>query len=157
MRMWMVLLALGVLLAFLASGAAGAATEQRFTIAMRDFGYTPSKVTLQSGIPAQLTIVNNGKLTHEFMLYGMPKDMSSMMGGEMGHEWVEKTNYFKGVKVTTSGGKERRKGGGLLELRVQAGKSATITFTPVKKGTFEFSCMLADHYEAGQRGVLVVK
>ena len=154
--MWMALLAVGVLVMSLAGGAAGAA-PQRITITMRDFGYTPSKVTLQSGVPVEFTIVNNGKLTHEFMLYGMPKDMSSMMGGEMGHEWVEKTNYFKRIQVTTGGGKERRKGGGLLELRVQPGKSATIAFTPVKKGTFEFSCMLADHYEAGQRGVLVVK
>lgn len=157
MRMWMALLALGALLVSLAGGAAGAATEQRITITMRDFGYTPSKVTLRSGVPAQLTIVNNGKLTHEFMLYGMPRDMSSMMGGEMGHEWVEKNNYFKGVQATTSGGKEKRRGGALLELRVQPGKSAMVTFTPQKKGTFEFSCMLADHYEAGQRGVLVVK
>jgi len=157
MRMRIALLAVSALLATLTGTAAGAATEQQITITMRDFGYSPAKVTLQSGVPARLMLVNNGKLTHEFMLYGMPKDMSSMMGGEMGHEWVEKTNYFKGVKVTTSGGKERRKGGGLFELRVRAGKSATITFTPVKKGTSEFGCMLADHYEAGQRGVLVVK
>ena len=141
----------------LLAGAAWAAPVQKVKITMRDFGYTPAKVTLQAGTPAELTIVNGGKVTHEFMLYGRPKDMSSMMGGDMGHEWVEKTNYFKGAQVTTSGGKEKRKGGALFELRISAGKTATMTFTPVTKGTFEFGCMIADHYEAGQRGVLVVK
>jgi len=139
------------------AAVAWAAPVQKVTLTMRDFGYTPAKVTLQSGVPAELTIVNNGKLTHEFMLYGMPKDMASMMGGDMGHEWVEKANYFKGVPVTAEGGKVKQKAGAFFELRVQPGKSAIIRFTPVKKGTFEFSCMIADHYEAGQRGVLVVK
>lgn len=139
------------------AAAAWAAPLQKITVTMRDFGYTPSKITLQSGTPAQISFINKGKVTHEFMLYGMPKDRSSMMGGEMGHEWVEQTNYFKGLKATTTGGKEKRKAGALFELRIAAGKTATVTFTPVKKGTFEFGCMIADHYESGQRGVLVVK
>jgi uncharacterized cupredoxin-like copper-binding protein len=134
-----------------------AAPVQKITITMRDFGYTPARVVLQAGIPAELTIVNKGKVTHEFMLYGMPKDMAAMMGGEMGHQWVEKTNYFKGVPVTAEGGTVKRKAGAFFELRIQPGGTATIRFTPVKRGTFEFGCMIADHYEAGQRGVLVVK
>lgn len=141
----------------LLSTAAGAAPVQKVRLTMRDFGYTPAKVTLQSGVPAELTIVNNGKVTHEFMVYAMPRDMASMMGGEMGHEWVEKTNYFKGMHVTTSGGKEKRMAGSLFELRITAGKTAILRFTPMTKGTFEFGCMLADHYEAGQRGVLIVR
>lgn len=154
MRNAVILVAAAVLVA---TTAALAAPVQKVTLTMRDFGYSPAKVTLQSGVPAELTIINKGKVTHEFMLYGMPKDIASMMGGEMGHEWVEQTNYFKGVLVTTAGGTVKKKGGTFFELRVAAGKSATIRFTPVKKGTFEFSCMIADHYEAGQRGVLVVK
>lgn len=154
MRVWSIMVAALVLAL---AAAAGAAPVQKVTLTMRDFGYSPAKITLQSGVPAELRIVNAGKVTHEFMLYGMPKDMASMMGGEAGHEWVEKTNYFQGVQVTTEGGTVKRKAGAFFELRVAAGKSATIRFTPVKKGTFEFGCMIADHYEAGQRGVLVVK
>ena len=141
--MWAMLL--GLVLAVTVT--AWAAPVQKVKVTMRDFGYTPAKITL----------VNGGKLTHEFMLYGMPKDMASMMGGDMGHEWVEKTNYFKGVQVAADGGKVKQKAGAFFELRIQPGRSATVRFTPVKKGTFEFSCMIADHYEAGQRGVLVVK
>lgn len=154
MRNALILVAAAVLVM---TTAAGAAPVQKVALTMRDFGYTPAKITLQSGVPAEIKITNSGKVTHEFMLYGMPKDMASMMGGEAGHEWVEKTNYFKGVQVATEGGTVKKKAGTFFELRVAAGKSATIRFTPVKKGTFEFGCMIADHYEAGQRGVLVVK
>ena len=151
------ILAAGVLLTLLAlAGAVWGASPQKITITMRDFGYTPSKITVQAGVPAEITLVNKGKVAHEFMVYGMPK-MGSMMGDEMGHEWVEKTNYFRNVEVRVEGGKVKRVGGHFFELHVASGKSATIAFTPVKKGTFEFGCMIEGHYEAGQKGVLVVK
>lgn len=146
-----------VALAFLfTAGAAGAAKVQQVTITMRDFSYSPSRVTLTAGVPAELTLINKGKVAHEFMIYDTPKSMG-MMGGEQGHEWVEKTNYFHMVPVTSTGGKVRRHQGDFMELAVPAGKSATLRFTPVKKGTFEMGCMIENHYEAGQHGVLIVK
>lgn len=139
----------------LASAAWGAA-PQKVTIVMRDFSYTPAKVTLQVGVPAELTFVNKGKLAHEWMLYDTPKGMG-MMGGENGHEWVEKTNYFHMVPVTAAGGKVTRHGADFMELKVAAGATATVKFIPTRKGTFEMGCMVEDHYEAGQHGVLIVK
>lgn len=135
---------------------AGAAPLQKVTITMRDFSYSPAKVTLQAGVPAEITLVNKGKVAHEFMIYNTPKP-GMMMGGEMGHEWVEETNYFHMVNVQATGGKVTRHQGDFMELNVPAGKSATLQFTPVKKGTFEMGCMIEDHYEAGQHGVIVVK
>lgn len=155
-RHGMVLGVLGVLL-LLAMQVAWGATPQKITITMRDFSYSPSTITLQSGVPAEITLVNRGKVAHEFMIYDRPKSMSMMMGGESGHEWVEKTNYFHGVTVTATGGKVNRHGGDFMELRVAAGKSATLKFTPVKKGTFEMGCMIEGHYEAGQHGTVIVK
>lgn len=147
--------ALLVTLMSLATVSWGAAA-QKVTIVMRDFSYTPAKVTLQVGVPAELTFVNKGKLAHEWMVYDMPKGMG-MMGGENGHAWVEKTNYFHMVSVSVTGGKVRRHQGDFMELNVPAGKSATLRFTPQKKGTFEMGCMIENHYEAGQHGVLIVK
>lgn len=147
--------ALLVTLMSLATVSWGAAA-QKVTIVMRDFSYTPAKVTLQAGVPAELTFVNKGKLAHEWMVYDMPKGMG-MMGGENGHAWVEKTNYFHMVSVTAAGGKVTRHSGDFMELKVAAGTTATVTFTPARKGTFEMGCMIEDHYEAGQHGVLVVK
>ncbi len=40
---------------------------------------------------------------------------------------------------------------------VQPGKSATATFTPTAKGTFEFYCSVPGHKEAGMKGTLVVQ
>lgn len=157
MRRHMTIFVATTLLALLVlSGAVRGAAPQKLAVTMRDFGYTPTRITLQSGVPVEITLVNKGKVAHEFMLYDMPK-MGSMMGGETGHEWVEKTNYFRNVEVTVGGGKVKRMGGHFFELHVASGKSATIAFTPVKKGTFEFGCMIEGHYEAGQKGVLVVK
>jgi len=138
------------------ASAAWAATVQKVTITMRDFSYTPAKVTLQAGVPAEITLMNKGKVAHEWMVYDMPKQMD-MMGGEMGHEWVEKTNYFHVMPVTASGGKVTRHSGDFMELQVAPGKSATLKFTPTRKGTFEMGCMIEGHYDAGQKGVLVVK
>ncbi len=152
-----VLIAVVVVLTFLmTTGATGAAKVQQVTITMRDFSYSPSRVTLVAGVPAEITLVNKGKVAHEFMVYTMPKSMG-MMGGEQGHEWVEKTNYFHMVSVSVTGGKVRRHQGDFMELNVPAGKSATLRFTPQKKGTFEMGCMIENHYEAGQHGVLIVK
>lgn len=139
-----------------ALAVAGAASPQTVTIVMRDFSYTPAKVTLQAGVPAEITLVNKGKVAHEWMAYGLPK-MGMMMGGESGHEWVEQTNYFHMVPVTAVGGKATHHDGYFMEMRVDPGKSATLKFTPVKKGAFEMGCMIAGHYEAGQHGTLVVK
>lgn len=45
----------------------------------------------------------------------------------------------------------------LYETEVQVGRSAVITFTPKKKGTFEYGCHVEGHYEAGMKGTLTVK
>lgn len=37
------------------------------------------------------------------------------------------------------------------------GKSATVTFTPAKKGRFEFWCTVPGHKEVGMKGALIVK
>lgn len=148
-------IAVAALLVTVASlaGVAWGAAAQKVTIVMRDFSYTPAKVTLQAGVSAEITLVNKGKVAHEWMVYDTP--MST--GMEMGHEWVEKTNYFHMMPVTASGGKVTRHSGDFMELQVAPGKSATLKFTPTRKGTFEMGCMIEGHYDAGQKGVLVVK
>jgi uncharacterized cupredoxin-like copper-binding protein len=137
------------------AGAGWGAAAQKVTIVMRDFSYSPAKVTLQGGVPAEVTLINRGKLPHDFTIYDRPRLM--MMGGNTGQEWVERTNYFHKVNVTVAGGKVRRHQGDFMELMVAAGKSATLRFIPMKKGTFEFGCLISGHYEAGQKGVLTVK
>lgn len=40
---------------------------------------------------------------------------------------------------------------------VDPGKSASVTFTPARKGSYEFVCIIPGHKEAGMKGVLIVK
>lgn len=135
-------------------GTAEGAAVRRVTLTLRDFSYTPDKITLEAGVPAEITIVNKGKVKHEFMVYDVPKQMGSMT---MGHDWVAQTNYFRNHEVRVVGGEVNRKGGAVLEVEVGPGKSAVVQFTPAKKGTFEFACQITGHYEAGQKGTLVVR
>ncbi len=157
MRKHISILSLAILLAFLMlGGAAQSATVQKIAIAMREYTYTPSKVTIEAGVPVEITLVNKGKVTHEFMLYAMPKP--GMMGKAL-HAWAEDHSYFMGMPVAVEGrGIEvERKGNVLIEVQLGLGKSATVKFTPKMRGTFEFACLISGHYEAGQKGVLVVK
>ena len=39
---------------------------------------------------------------------------------------------------------------------VQAGQTATVTFTPTASGTYEFYCNMAGHKDAGMKGTLTV-
>ncbi len=157
MRKYGYILSLVVLLMPLILGSiAESATVQKITITMREYTYTPSQVTVAAGTPVEITLVNKGRLKHEFMLYGMPK--AGMMGMEF-HKWADDHSYFHGMRVAVEGrGIEvERKHGVLVEVQLGVGKSATVKFTPKLKGTFEFACLIAGHYEAGQKGVLVVK
>lgn len=145
-------LAGAVALVLIVTTATAGAAVQKITIVMREYSYSPSKVTLQVGVPTEITLVNRGKKPHEFMVYDRP--MGGMM---MGHDYVQQTNYFRGVPVTVQGGKARSKGGAVYEIEVAAGKTAVVKFTPTRKGTFEMACMIKGHYEEGQVGTLIVR
>lgn len=40
---------------------------------------------------------------------------------------------------------------------IDPGKSASVRFTPAKKGSFEFKCTVPGHAEVGMRGTITVK
>jgi uncharacterized cupredoxin-like copper-binding protein len=145
-----------VLLGLLVPAAAGGAPAQKITITMRDFSYTPDRVTLQAGVPVELTIVNKGKVGHEFIVYVRPKPGLSGSGLR---EWAEDNSYFRGRQVAVEGrGVEvERKGTTVAKIQVSVGKSTTVKFTPAKKGTFEMACLIEGHYEAGQKGTLTIQ
>lgn len=152
----MVALILAVLLAPWLPGPVEGAEVQKITLTIRDFKYSPAKVTLRAGVPAEITITNKGKVKHEFMLHARPQPG---MGGMAFHEWAENNSYFKGLDVVVEGSgiQVERKGKNLVEVQIGAGKTAVVKFTPTKKGTFEYACLITGHYEQGQRGTLVIQ
>lgn len=160
MRKSMRVLLVATTLAIFAVGApVWGAQVQKVTIVMNEFNFVPDKITLKSGMPVEMTLANKGRIPHEFMLHAMPQHGMQMPMHEM-HEWYEENSYFKGIKVTATAGqgvKIKRHGTMLVEIVLQPGKSTTLKFTPKKKGTFEFACHLPGHYEAGQKGTLIVR
>jgi len=155
MRVWSGILVVSVLLAVLPSGSVlGAANVQTVTITLREMSFTPAKVTLRTGMKAEIRLLNKGKVKHEFMIYDTPK---GTMDSKAMHRWAEEHSYFKGVELEVEGGGLAVAGEEIFEVEVGPGKSAELTFTPTRSGTFEIGCMVEDHYEKGMKGVLLVK
>ncbi len=133
---------------------AGAAKEQKISIVLDEFSFTPTKVTLQAGVPAEIKLVNKGKVAHEFQVYVTPKSRVSDWD-----EYAMANTYFKdmGEVETEFEGTGAVAGTRVFEVEVQPSKEAELKFTPARKGTFEMACHVAGHYEAGMKGVLTVK
>jgi len=143
-----------LLVAGLSLGAMAAPKTQKVTLTLREFEFSPKSVTLQAGVPVELTLTNKGTVEHEFLLYAVPKGKVDDMDA-----FALSTTYFKdtGEIVAEFPGVGMAAAPVLFETEVLKGKSVVLKFTPTKKGTFEYGCMIEDHYEAGQKGVLVVR
>ncbi len=157
MRNLVMSLIAGAALLLIPAGTISAQSTQRITLIMGDFYYKPNRMTLQVGVPAEITLVNRGNKQHEFMVYTRPRPG---MSGRRLHDWAEEQTYFKGMTVevpTAPGVKAEYVRNVLVEVMVGAGKTAVLRFTPTRTGTFEMACLIKGHYEAGQKGTFVVR
>ena len=153
-RIVVVILAAAFASLLVGSAPAATAKVQKVTVTLNEFKFVPKTVTLRAGIPAELTLVNRGKVGHEFLVYAAPKAKPDDWD-----EYAIANTYFKGteeIEVVF-----RRQGAvagtSLFEVEVEAGRSATIEFTPTQKGTFEIGCHVEGHYEAGMKGTFTVR
>lgn len=92
-----------------------------------EFTFQPSQVTLQAGQPVTITLTNKGTLDHDLVIEALGIKLPPMSKNPKDHPMLAPS------------------------------KSVTLTFTPVKKGTFEFICTVPGHKEAGMKGVIVVR
>jgi uncharacterized cupredoxin-like copper-binding protein len=149
------LLALAMRLVLLSFGwTAGAAKAQKITITLREHSFTPAKIALQAGVPAEIRLINEGTLKHEFTAYVTPRGKVSDWD-----EYVMANTYFKdlGEVGAEFEGIGAVAGTRVFEVEVQPGKEAELKFTPTRKGTFEMACHVEGHYEAGMKGLVVVR
>ncbi len=157
MGRWLVFGVAAALVVFMTSGgAAGAAKGQKVTIVLSEFKFTPATITLQAGVPTEVTLVNRGAVIHEFAVYTKPPVGQKITEWD---EWVIPNTYFQGIGEVNSEivGFGTTNGTALFEFEVPKGRSVTIKFVPKRKGTFEMACHQQGHYEAGMVGTLVVK
>jgi len=148
------MLAVVLLVTGLTAVAAAAPKPQKISVTMTDFKFTPNKVAATVGTPIELTLINKGKVEHEFMVYPAPKTAPADWD-----EYLIPNTYFQnmGEVEVEFAGQGAVAGTSLFEVEVKSGKRATVHFTPNKKGTFEIGCHVEGHYEAGMKGILTVK
>jgi len=109
---------------------------QRLAVEMIEYRFSPSTVQLEAGVETHLTIINRGRMIHEF-----------------------EVPYLTDLQVDVENGDLLVAALGLAEVRVAAGKSVTLVFTPERRGEFPIVCDVkepAPHKMLGMRGRLVV-
>src|SRR2546428_12335604 len=101
MNRWLVLGVVAALLVLVTyGGASGAAKEQKVTIELSDFKFTPATVTLQAGVPVEVTLLYRGAGIHEFSVYVTPPAGRKITEWDA---WVLPNTYFQGLGVVNSG------------------------------------------------------
>lgn len=118
------------------AGTSQSATE--ITLGATDFAYSPASVTVPVGKPITLTIKNDGKVEHDFVIQkiNVIDVVKQEDGMNMGHD-MGSMEYD-------------------LHTSTQPGESNVIMFTPTEAGTYEFFCTVEGHKEAGMIGELIV-
>ena len=106
----------------------------------RNWGFDPSAIELAVGQRVKLTLVNDGKAEHDLEIAGLAAEHIEMMGG-MAHE--------------------EKQGGGhhgeeVIAAHAVPGTAASVMFTPLEAGVFEYACTLPGHKEAGMFGAMTV-
>ena len=133
----------------------GAAPQvQKVTIIMTENRFEPKAITLQAGMPVELTLVNQGTKEHDLSVYpappSAPKDWD---------EYVTQHSYFEntGEIGVDFPGQGAVAGTRVFEIELEKGKSAILGFTPARTGVFEMGSHIPGQYEAGMKGSFVVK
>lgn len=99
-------------------------------------GYSPNQIEVRKGEQIKFVIKNTGYLSHEFLLDSIDNNAKHKIEMEKNPE----------MEHDEPNGKR---------LEAQAVSDVIWRFT--KSGTFEFACLIPGHYEAGMKGVIVVK
>lgn len=97
--------------------------------------FVTREISLEKGQPVKLVLKNQDIQLHDFSIDKIPAKVKDEDGG---------SHDMRGKMPD-------------LHLSAEAGKAATVEFTPTAKGTYNFYCTVAGHREAGMQGTLVVE
>ncbi len=153
---------LAVILAILLSGTASAG--RTVAIVLNDFRLDPPRVQLTVGEEVTLTIRNEGRVAHEWLIgdglirtseeKGFQKDLFALLAPKLdGRQYS-----LERVGFRAPGQEEpaRRISRG---IELQPGGEVRLLFTvpPTAKGEWEMGCLFPGHYESGMKGALVIQ
>lgn len=105
-------------------------------VEMGDRFYQPDKIEVKRGEQVRFVLRNNGHEDHEFLLA------------------TSEANLKHAEAMKKNPGMEHDEPNG---IQLAPKKSGEIVWKFTRAGTFEFSCLIAGHREAGMTGTVVVK
>lgn len=108
--------------------------QTSFTVEMSDFAFEPSDVAVPPGEEITVTLNNVGSVDHNWVV------LASGVQIEAESEIPEDRTGFELVASSV----------------IEAGDSATITFTAPDRGVYQIICDVPGHYTAGMEGRLGV-
>ena len=127
--------------------SANPAEGRVIAITMREFTFSPRTITVTAGEKVTLQLTNAGSIEHEFMA-----GRAAVPSRGYSDDWLKRA--IPGLASHTHPGEEHLGEG----IRVAADWPGRITLVvPQEKGTYEFGCFIAGHYEAGMKGTIVVR
>jgi len=133
-----------MLLLFLSSAGASAdepgvpaEPARQITVRLSEYQFTPSRIELKAGELVELTLINEGTVTHEFVSTAL--------------QALEVRVTVQGVVTETVG---------VAEMELAPRSRALLRFTPDKSGEYPVFChanVPVDHTTKGMTGTLIVK
>lgn len=106
-----------------------------------ELSFDPNRVEVRVGEPVRLAIGNSGTALHDFTVESI--DVQDVMA--------------EGGSTTAAGGHGATNMAEYdLHVAIAGGDSATLDFTPMAAGEYEFMCTVTGHADGGMTGTLVV-
>ena len=154
--------AVWVMMAIFMTMPAIAAEVHAVTLTMGEYRFVPATIQLKVGEEVELTIRNQGKSTHEWLIgsglvkepdgKGFQEDLFALLkptetGRRYSLEWAGMASAPEPIPRISSG------------VRVDPGGEITLRFVvpDSARGEWQMACLFSGHYETGMKGTLRIE
>jgi uncharacterized cupredoxin-like copper-binding protein len=114
---------------------------REIVVEANDFSFGPDLIEVKVGEPVRIVFNNVGALDHDWSIAHIAAaDVQEEADHSAGHD-----AHMAGMDDQPD-----------LHVSAMPGESGVLAFTPTEAGTYEITCTVAGHHEAGMVGTLVV-
>jgi uncharacterized cupredoxin-like copper-binding protein len=134
MKKWVLAAALVALTGVLGGCSSGPETVE---IEIENMAFSTKEITLKTGVPVRLVLVNNDVVTHDLSVDIIAVDITAQTANPDDHAHKDEKEPD-------------------LHVGAKPGETGWVEFTPTADGTYTFYCTVPGHKEAAMEGTLVV-
>jgi len=161
---WVILLTVFITLVPAAASRAAEAPANAVTLLLKDFKFEPPTLQLHVGDAMTLTIRNEGRAAHEWLIgrtivrtaeeKGFQQDLFALL-----NPTVEGRQYSLERVGRHPPGRDEPATRNSMGVEIQPGGEVTLRFAvPASaKGEWEMGCFYSGHFETGMKGTLVIE